>query len=107
MPQTDLRCVVAIVLIALMATPVHAQVFADSKMSRVDYSKAEIEPRKACEAMGRYRAKDIVQITATTRPAAAGVPSYCHVAGVLGPEIAFEVSLPARWNGRFYMIGNG
>ncbi|HEY7389260.1 MAG TPA: tannase/feruloyl esterase family alpha/beta hydrolase [Bryobacteraceae bacterium] len=27
--------------------------------------------------------------------------------GVLSPEIAFEVSLPARWNGRFYMIGNG
>src|SRR5215831_17448783 len=23
------------------------------------------------------------------------------------PRIAFEVSLPARWNGRFYMIGNG
>jgi hypothetical protein len=26
---------------------------------------------------------------------------------VLKPEIAFEVSLPQRWNGRFYMIGNG
>jgi feruloyl esterase len=29
------------------------------------------------------------------------------VSGVLSPEIAFEVNLPARWNGRFYMIGNG
>ena len=27
--------------------------------------------------------------------------------GLLSPEIAFEVSLPAKWNGRFYMIGNG
>ncbi|HET9218690.1 MAG TPA: tannase/feruloyl esterase family alpha/beta hydrolase [Terriglobia bacterium] len=107
MPNRDLRCAVALILIVLMATPIHAQVFADLKSSRVDYSKAEIEPRKACEAMGRYKAKDIVQLAATIRPAAAGVPSYCHVAGVLAPEIAFEVSLPARWNGRFYMIGNG
>jgi feruloyl esterase len=26
---------------------------------------------------------------------------------VLSPEIGFEVNLPARWNRRFYMIGNG
>ena len=26
---------------------------------------------------------------------------------MLSPEIAFEVNLPAQWNGRFYMIGNG
>ncbi len=26
---------------------------------------------------------------------------------MLKPEIAFEVSLPDKWNGRFYMIGNG
>jgi feruloyl esterase len=29
------------------------------------------------------------------------------VNGVLEPEVAFEVNLPAQWNGRFYMIGNG
>ena len=29
------------------------------------------------------------------------------MSGTLSPEIAFEVSLPAKWNGRFYMIGNG
>jgi feruloyl esterase len=26
---------------------------------------------------------------------------------MLDPEIAFEVNLPEKWNGRFYMIGNG
>ena len=35
------------------------------------------------------------------------MPAHCRVTGVLAPEIAFEVSLPAHWNGRFYMIGNG
>ena len=34
-------------------------------------------------------------------------PAHCRVTGLLSPEIAFEVSLPAKWNGRFYMIGNG
>jgi len=40
-------------------------------------------------------------------PEAANVPEHCRVSGVLVPEIAFEVNLPTRWNGRFYMIGNG
>ena len=40
-------------------------------------------------------------------PADAAAPAYCRVTGVLAPEIAFEVSLPSKWNGRFYMIGNG
>ncbi len=26
---------------------------------------------------------------------------------MIDPEVAFEVNLPAAWNGRFYMIGNG
>ena len=34
-------------------------------------------------------------------------PAHCRVTGLLAPEIAFEVSLPSQWNGRFYMIGNG
>ncbi len=73
----------------------------------MDYSKADLEPRKACDALGRFQSKDIAQITATVVPAAAATPAHCRVTGVLSPEIAFEVSLPAKWNGRFYMIGNG
>ncbi|MGH8258128.1 MAG: tannase/feruloyl esterase family alpha/beta hydrolase [Steroidobacteraceae bacterium] len=34
-------------------------------------------------------------------------PAFCRVTGMLAPEIAFEITLPDRWNGRFYMIGNG
>jgi hypothetical protein len=97
---------VAVVTVAA-AIPLHAQVFADLKLSQVDYSKADIEPRKACDAMGSYKSKDIVQIAAAMKPAAAGVPAFCDVTGLLAPEIAFEVSMPSKWNGRFYMIGNG
>ena len=83
-----------------------AQDFADLKRALVDYSKAENEPRKACEALARFKSKEIARISATMVPAgeAAG---HCRVTGLISPEIAFEVSLPTKWNGRFYMIGNG
>ena len=91
-----IRVVFTAVLIMSAVIPVRAQVFGDLKMSRVDYSKADLEPRKACTALGQYKAKDIVQIAATMKDAAAGVPAFCDVMGVLSPEIAFEVSLPSR-----------
>jgi feruloyl esterase len=50
---------------------------------------------------------DIAEIKAAMMPADETAPAHCRVTGVLSPEIAFEVSLPAKWNGRFYMIGNG
>src|SRR5206468_8030516 len=66
-----------------------------------------IDPRKACEALGKFKSKDIAQITAAVMPANSTAPAHCRVTGLLSPEIAFEVSLPSKWNGRFYMIGNG
>jgi feruloyl esterase len=109
--QSTLRiiiaAVVAAVLIAASPIPAGAQAFAEVKTGLVDYSKADIEPRKPCEALGKFKAKDIAQITAATMPPTATAPGHCRVTGLLAPEIAFEVSLPAKWNGRFYMIGNG
>jgi hypothetical protein len=97
----------AFLIATVAATPIGAQTFADVQGALVDYSKADIEPVKACSAMGEFKSKEIVQITAASIPAAASVPANCRITGLLRPEIAFEVSLPATWNGRFYMIGNG
>ena len=93
--------------LAATANTVLAQTFAELESSLVDYSKADIEPDKVCEVLGTYKSKEIVQIKASTIPASDSVPAHCRVTGLLSPEIAFEVSLPAKWNGRFYMIGNG
>jgi hypothetical protein len=95
-----------VLLIAAGAMPARAQDFADLNSALVNYSKADIQPQKDCEALARFKSKEITQISAAEMPAAAA-PAYCRVTGLLSPEIAFEVSLPARWNGRFYMIGNG
>lgn len=97
----------AVMLTTVSLPTARAQAFADLKSGLVDYSKADLTPRKMCEAMGKFTAKDIAQIHATEVAMAAGVPAHCRVTGLLAPEIAFEVSLPAKWNGRFYMIGNG
>jgi len=95
------------ILLVVAAAPVRAQAFADLKSALVDYSKSELSPRKACDAMLNFKSKEIVRINAATVPAAVAAPLHCRITGLLSPEIAFEVSLPAQWNGRFYMIGNG
>jgi feruloyl esterase len=104
----DLRSSAALLSIALAAAPsIHAQAFADVKSAVVDYSSATLEPHKACDTLSKFKSKEIAQIAATSVAASGGVPAHCRVTGMLSPEIAFEVSLPAKWNGRFYMIGNG
>ncbi len=84
-----------------------AQAFADVKSALVDYSKADSGPRVMCDALGKYHSKDLAEIHVTSVAADGSTPAHCRVTGLLEPEIAFEVSLPPRWNGRFYMIGNG
>ncbi len=84
-----------------------AQAFSEAKGARVDYTKAEIAPGKPCESLAEYQNDDIAEIHAAAVAAEGGRPAYCKVTGLLKPEIAFEVSLPEKWNGRFYMIGNG
>ncbi len=99
------------IVMCATATPARAQAFADLKSALVDYSKADLSPRKACEALSMFKSKEIVEISAVNLPSSAAggafAPGHCAVTGKLSPEIAFEVSLPPKWNGRFYMIGNG
>jgi Tannase and feruloyl esterase len=105
--RSALVTVSSAILLSSTSHAVYAQAFSEVKSSPVDYSKADMDPRKACETLSGFKAKDIAQIAAVVVPAAGATPAYCKVTGMLSPEIAFEVSLPAKWNGRFYMIGNG
>ena len=94
-------------LAVFAARDARAQAFADVKTALVDYSNATALPHRSCESLGRYRNREIVEIRAAEIAASGAVPAHCRVTGLLRPEIAFEVNLPDRWNGRFYMIGNG
>lgn len=91
----------------MLPAAARAQAFADFDAAQVNYSVADLEPGKACDALAAFAGDEIVELTVTSMPAQASAPAFCRVIGVLAPEIAFEVALPAQWNGRFYMIGNG
>ncbi|HEX6998862.1 MAG TPA: tannase/feruloyl esterase family alpha/beta hydrolase [Gammaproteobacteria bacterium] len=92
---------------ALAAIPAHAQPFADADNARSRYTVADVAPREECERLADLDLPEVVRLEARSVPAGDGAPPHCRVSGVLDPEIAFEVNLPAAWNGRFYMIGNG
>jgi feruloyl esterase len=85
-----------------------AQPFANVKSALVDYSKSDIAPQLACEHLASsFKGSEIVELQARAVPADGATPHHCRVSGVIDPEVAFEVNLPAMWNGRLYMIGNG
>lgn len=50
---------------------------------------------------------DVKIESARTVPAATNLPEHCEVRGVIWPEAKFVVKLPANWNERFQMVGNG
>ena len=101
------RVPAALALLVITA-PAFAQPFANLKSSAVNYAVATAEPRLACDALARdFKDKEIVSLKTRTIDATPTAPAHCRVSGILSPEIGFEVNLPAKWNERLYMIGNG
>jgi Tannase and feruloyl esterase len=64
-------------------------------------------PKMACAALVSLTGYEISISAAVNVPASSEGPEYCRVVGLIQPEIRFELSLPAAWNGRLYMFGNG
>ena len=65
-------------------------------------------PVKKCEELATMPFGADVRIE-SAKPVAAtsNLPEYCDVRGVIWPEARFAVKLPANWNKRFQMVGNG
>ncbi|HXJ39753.1 MAG TPA: tannase/feruloyl esterase family alpha/beta hydrolase, partial [Bryobacteraceae bacterium] len=40
-------------------------------------------------------------------PTQAEVPAFCRVAGMVAPEVRFELWMPERWNRKLMAVGNG
>jgi hypothetical protein len=66
-----------------------------------------LEPKMSCPALVSQAGYDFSIVSAVTVPASGDAPAYCRVSGLIQPEVRFEVNLPAVWNGRLYMFGNG
>jgi feruloyl esterase len=80
--------------------------FRDWKSSSLAGSD-RIAPHLACQALVSLTSYDISVTSATVVPASSDAPEFCRVSGLIQPEIRFELALPASWNGRLYMLGNG
>ena len=70
-------------------------------------SEPTTQPTTTCAALHRLTGYDLSIISADALPATTNVPAFCRVMILVQPEIRIEVSLPARWNQRMYMFGNG
>lgn len=84
-----------------------AQPFADAAASVTGYANGDIGPASSCSALGNLALREVVRMQVREIPAQGAVPAHCRVDGSIAPEITFQVNLPADWNGRFYMVGNG
>ena len=58
----------------------------------------------ACNLESLPQLPDVIIASVTQESAPV---SHCKVAGVIGPEINFELLLPENWNGKFVMGGGG
>lgn len=69
--------------------------------------EARTPGKVACASLRALTGYDFSVISAEARPASASAPEFCRVMAMVQPEVRLEVALPAAWNGRLVMIGNG
>src|SRR5262245_19066160 len=106
------RTLVVVLALTLLgvAVPAAAQngySFSDAPRSVTAYSRATVRPQMACRDLLGMTDPDMSIVSAEIIPSADGVPEHSRVNGLLSPEIRFQVNLPAYWNRRFYLNGNG
>jgi Tannase and feruloyl esterase len=106
--MTSMRTALAI-LFVVAGIPLSAQnssQFRDWTPSALADASA-IRPHTSCAALVSLTGYEYSITAATIVPADGDTPEHCRVAGLIQPEIRFEVALPSAWNGRLYMFGNG
>lgn len=89
------------------ALPVLAQNSPHIRNWRPPAGEAAAAPKSSCSGLRALTGYDFSVISAVQVPASADAPEHCRVLGQIAPEIRFEVALPAAWNRRLYMFGNG
>jgi feruloyl esterase len=68
---------------------------------------AQTKPVMNCADLRALTDNQVSIAVAASVEANQQVPAHCRVAGQILPQVGFEVHLPAEWNGRFVMYGNG
>ena len=107
--NSSLQCIrVVIVLLCLFAVlNAKAQNAAQFKNWNPPSNEVRVKPKLNCPDLRSLTGYEFSIITASAIAGTADVPEHCLVTGQILPEIRFEVDLPAAWNRRLYMFGNG
>ncbi|MBS1808907.1 MAG: tannase/feruloyl esterase family alpha/beta hydrolase [Acidobacteria bacterium] len=100
------KCLAALAVVILLGTIARAQT-ATPGFLPPPTGETTLQPKCACADLRSLTSYDFSIESATLIPATADAPERCRVKGLIQPEIQFEVNLPATWNRRFYMFGNG
>jgi feruloyl esterase len=86
----------------------------------VTFAVARLLAQQPCESLTKLLLPTATITAATSVPSGAfalpggrggaapsNVPAFCRVAGVIAPEVKFELWLPVLWNQKFMEVGNG
>lgn len=84
-----------------------AGIFSEWQSSPVNYSKLQYRSKVDCQGLRSWSAEPAQVLQANLIPREASQPEYCDVLGHIQSNIKFRMFLPTRWNGRFFMVGNG
>src|ERR1041385_5301550 len=68
---------------------------------------AQSKPAIPCPDLRALTNNEVSVAIAQPIAASENGPAHCRVAGQILPQVAFEIRMPAEWNGRFVMVGNG
>jgi feruloyl esterase len=68
---------------------------------------AQNRPVTGCAGLRSLTNNQISVAVAVPLAETAEAPAHCRVFGQVLPQVGFEVRMPAEWNGRFAMVGNG
>ena len=82
-------------------------IFSEWKISAVDYSSKPFSIKLDCASLSDWSEYPAQVLFARKGNRENGLPEYCDVLGHIQSNIKFRLFLPARWNGRFFMVGNG
>ena len=84
-----------------------AGIFSESSSSDVNYSNAPHDAKLDCESLESWSVYPAQVLMARQGQREQELPEYCDVLGHIQSNIKFRLFLPAHWNGRFFMVGNG
>ncbi|MDJ0928727.1 MAG: tannase/feruloyl esterase family alpha/beta hydrolase [Gammaproteobacteria bacterium] len=75
--------------------------------SRVDFRRVEVEQLRDCAAIKGFVESDLTLVEVEEVQVPDDESALCRVLLRIHDRIRLELNLPRRWNGRFYMHGNG